>query len=379
MSATSREQQQAIDELRGVVRGFVDRASRAEARRVLDGGSYDPAVWATMADQLGLQGLTIPEEYGGAGAGWREAVVVLEEMGRTLLPSAYLATTVLASTTVAAAKDDDLAAELLPRLASGEATAALAVLEQDGHWDLTATRVSARKNAGGYRLDGTKIFVVDGHLADVLLVSARSELGVCLFVVAADSAGLTRTALPVLDPTRPLARLEFDGAAARLLGAEGHADAVLAHTFDRAILAVAAEALGGADYCMEMSLEYAQNRVAFGRPIGGFQAIKHKLADLYLEIEFARSAVHRAAEAADVDQTKLPELASLALPHCVETFALAATETIHLHGGIGFTWEHDAHLCFRRAKSSQLLFGDATFHRERIAAQLLGDRAADPL
>ena len=154
---------------------------------------------------------------------------------------------------------------------------------------------------------------------------------------------------------------------------------MLNRTFDRAALAVAADALGGADRCLEMALAYAKERVAFGRPIGGFQAVKHKFADLYLEVEFARSAVEHAAQAADTDTEQAPVLASLALAQCVDTYALVATETIHLHGGIGFTWEHDAQLFFRRAKSAQLLFGDSTFHRERIAARLLDaeTRSAD--
>jgi alkylation response protein AidB-like acyl-CoA dehydrogenase len=375
MTSLTPDRQEAVEELHAIVRRFVaDHDGVGQARRMLDGGEYDEATWSTMAEQLGLPGLTFAEEYDGAGAGWPEATAVLYELGRAVLPSAYLATTVLAGTAIAHSKDDALQRELLPVLARGERTAALAVLEGSGSWDLGRIGLTATSDGDGYRLDGTKLFVVDGHLADLVVVAGRSELGLSLFVVDGGSAGLTRTPMPTLDPTRPLARLEFTGVSARLLGVDGQAEAVLEATFDRAVLAIAAEALGGADRCMEMTMGYVRDRVAFGRPIGGFQAVKHKLVDLYLEIEFARAAVEAAAAAAESEPDMFPVYASVALAQAMETFALVATETIHLHGGIGFTWEHDAQLFFRRAKSSQLMFGDATFHRERIAGRLLDDR-----
>jgi alkylation response protein AidB-like acyl-CoA dehydrogenase len=353
MTSLTPDRQEAVEELHAIVRRFVaDHDGVGQARRMLDGGEYDEATWSTMAEQLGLPGLTFAEEYDGAGAGWPEATAVLYELGRAVLPSAYLATTVLAGTAIAHSKDDALQRELLPVLARGERTAALAVLEGSGSWDLGRIGLTATSDGDGYRLDGTKLFVVDGHLADLVVVAGRSELGLSLFVVDGGSAGLTRTPMPTLDPTRPLARLEFTGVSARLLGVD----------------------VGGADRCMEMTMGYVRDRVAFGRPIGGFQAVKHKLVDLYLEIEFARAAVEAAAAAAESEPDMFPVYASVALAQAMETFALVATETIHLHGGIGFTWEHDAQLFFRRAKSSQLMFGDATFHRERIAGRLLDDR-----
>lgn len=380
MSTTLTEPQEALAELRDLVRRFVtDRAPLSEARRVLDGGGYNPQIWSIMSDQLGLPGLTIPEEHGGAGAGWREAAVVCEELGRAVLPSAYLASVVLAGSAIAEANDVDASLTLLPRVASGQLTATLAVLEHDGRRDTTGFDLTATRSTDGFVLDGEKLFVLDGNSADLIVVAGCTELGATLFLVDAAAAGLVRTALPTLDPTRPQARVSFAGVPARLLGPEGAAESVLNRTFDRAALAVAADALGGADRCLEMALGYAKERVAFGRPIGGFQAVKHKFADLYLEVEFARAAVEHAAHAADTDTEQAPVLASLALAQCVDTYALVATETIHLHGGIGFTWEHDAQLFFRRAKSAQLLFGDSTFHRERIAARLLDaeTRSAD--
>jgi alkylation response protein AidB-like acyl-CoA dehydrogenase len=366
-----------VEELRGTLRRFLAaRAPMAQVRRVIETGQgYDASAWATMSDQLGLAGLPFPEELGGAGASWQELAVVLEELGRALLPSPYLATVVLAGTAISASGDLVARKELLPGIAAGQTTAAVAILEDDGHWDADRIRLWAVRTRDGYRLDGHKTFVLDGHTADLVIVAARTERGVSLFAVDGDSPGLRRTALRTLDQTRPQARLEFAGVPGRLIGPEGGAEPVLAKTFDLALVAVAAEALGGAERCLEMSLAYAKERIAFGRPIGAFQAIKHKLADLYLELEFARSAVEQAALAAARDSHDLPLLASLAAAHCAQTYALIATENIHIHGGIGFTWEHDAHLFFKRATSTQSLFGDATFHRERIAAQLLGDGA----
>jgi alkylation response protein AidB-like acyl-CoA dehydrogenase len=361
---------QELDELRGVVRRFVaDRSPLAEVRRVIETlRGYDGGVWSTMAGQLGLAGLTIAEEFGGSGAGARELAVVAEELGRALLPSPYLASVVLATTAIAESGDADAQKELLPRLSTGDTTAALAVLSDGGRWDAPGAGLTAVRGEDGYRLDGVATFVLDGHLADVVVAAAQTEHGVSLFTVDAGAPGLRRAALPTLDLTRPQARLDFTAVPGRLLGGPGQAGPVLDRTFELALVAVAADALGGVRRCLEMSLAYAKDRVAFGRPIGGFQAVKHKLVDLHLEVEFARVAVAAAAAADGADRRRM---ASLALAHTVSTYALVATENIHLHGGIGFTWEHDAQLFFKRAKSSQLLFGDAAFHRERVAAELL--------
>lgn len=371
MTTLSVERHDGLAELRDVVRRFIaDRDGVGQARRALEGHPYDAVTWTTMADQLGLPGLMMPEEHGGAGAGWPEMAVVLEEMGRAVLPSAYLAT-VLATSAISAVDDPVLHAELLPALASGRTTAALAVLEDDARWDVGGVRLAASRDGAGHLLDGTKSFVLDGHTADVIVVAARSDAGPSLFLVDGDSPGLTRTPTRGLDPTLPHARLEFSSVPARLLGTEGQGARLLRHTFDAAVLAAAALALGGADRCLELSLAYARERVAFGRPIGGFQAVKHKLADLYLEVEFARAAVEAAAEGAEADPGSLSTLASIALAQAAETYAVVATETVHLHGGVGFTWEHDAQLFFRRAKSLQVLFGDAALHLERVAVDLI--------
>jgi alkylation response protein AidB-like acyl-CoA dehydrogenase len=379
MTSVVDDRQEAVDELRGTLRRYLERhGSLTEARRLLEGQGYSAPIWSTMSEQLGLQGLLMAEKYDGAEAGWSAAAAVMEEMGRSLLPSAYLASVILAATAVEQSKDEELGVMLLPAIASGETTAALAVLESDGRWDPQSMGLTATRGEGGYLLNGRKSFVLDGQVADVLVVAGHTELGPSLFVVEAGAPGLVRTPLPTLDPTRPQASLDFEDVVGRLLGAEGQAGAVLAYTYDRALLAIAADALGGADRCLELSLAYARERVAFGRPIGAFQTIKHKLSDLYLEIEFARAAVERAARAADDDLEQFPLLASLAMAHCVETYALVATETIHIHGGIGFTWEHDAQLFFRRAQSSQVMFGHPAAHRERIAGFLLDNDPSLP-
>jgi alkylation response protein AidB-like acyl-CoA dehydrogenase len=362
-----------LAELRETVRRFLDdRSPLAEVRRVMETpAGYDSDVWSTMAGQLGLTGLAMAEEFGGAGAGWSELAVVVEEMGRALLPTPFLASVVLAATAIAASGDAAAQKDLLPRIAAGEITATLAVLPDSGRWDAPGAGLTAVRGDDGYQLDGYATFVLDGHRADVIVAVARTGPGLSLFTVDGAAPGLLRTALPTLDRTRPLAELEFTQVPARLLGTERQAAPVVARTYDVALVAAAADALGGARRCLEMALDYAQERIAFGRPIGGFQAVKHKLVDLLLEVEFARTAVAQAALAASRDSADLRLLAGLAMAQCAQTYALVATENIHLHGGIGFTWEHDAQLFFKRAKSSQLLFGDATFHRDRVATELL--------
>jgi alkylation response protein AidB-like acyl-CoA dehydrogenase len=228
---------------------------------------------------------------------------------------------------------------------------------------------------GGWRLDGTKMFVLDGHIADLVVVAARrpgsvGTEGVSLFAVRGAAEGLTRTPLATMDQTRKLARLDFVGVRADLLGEEGAGWAPLSRTLDQAAVCLSAEMVGGAQRCLDMSVEYAKARVQFGRPIGSFQAIKHKCADMLLEVESARSAVAYAGGAAADDDGELPVAASLAKAYCSDAYSHAAAENIQIHGGIGFTWEHDAHLYFKRAKSSEILLGDATFHRELVAQRV---------
>jgi alkylation response protein AidB-like acyl-CoA dehydrogenase len=225
----------------------------------------------------------------------------------------------------------------------------------------------ARPDGDGWVLDGIKSFVLDGHVADLVLVVARTGTGLSLFSVEGGATGLTRAWLPTLDQTRRLTRLEFAGVRARLIGAEGAAGDMLVTTLDQAAVALAAEQLGGAQRVLEMSVDHAKVRHQFGRPIGSFQAIKHRCADMLIGVESSRSAVLYAAATADSDPSRLPAVASLAKAYCSDAYFTAAAENIQIHGGIGFTWEHDAHLYFKRATSSRLFLGDSAYHRERFA------------
>jgi alkylation response protein AidB-like acyl-CoA dehydrogenase len=363
-------------ELRRGLRRFLDDKSPAsEVRRLMqteDG--FDPTVWTQMAQQLGLQGLAIPEEYGGSGYGPVEQLIVLEEMGRALLCAPYFSTAVLAANALLQCGDEAAQKDLLPGIAEGTTIATLAVPEDDGAWSTESLQTRASRAGEGYTLTGRKSFVVDGHIADLLLVVAQADGGPSLFAVEGAAAGLSRRLLETVDMTRKQAVVELDGTPARLLGAEGTAADVVERTVQLAVVALAAEQVGGAQRCLEMSVDYAKLRHQFGRPIGGFQAIKHKCADMLLEVESAKSAAYYAAWAAEEGSDELPLVASLAKAYCSEAYFHTAAENIQIHGGIGFTWEHDAHLYYRRAKSTEMMLGSPSHHRE-VAATYLIDRA----
>ena len=360
------------EELRRTVRAFLeDKSPSAEVRRLMETTEgYDPALWEQMGSQLGLQGLAIPEEYGGSGYSYVELIVVLEEMGRALLAAPYFSTVALAANAILHSGDDAAKKELLGGIASGETIATLAMTEDNGRWDAEGITATATKAGDGYTIDGHKMFVLDGHTANLIIVAAKTGDSISLFTVAGDADGLTRTPLATMDQTRKQARLEFSGTPAKLLGTEGEGWPVLSRVLDLAAVALAAEQVGGAQRCLDMSVEYAKERVQFGRPIGSFQAIKHKCADMLLEVESAKSAAYYAGWAAAELNDELPTVASLAKAYCSDAYFHAAAENIQIHGGIGFTWEHDAHLYFKRAKSSQLLLGDPTYHRELLAQRI---------
>ena len=360
------------EELRKTVRAFLENKSPESAVReqmeTEDG--YDAAVWSQMGEQMGLQGLAIPEEFGGSGYSFVELGIVLEEMGRSLLCAPYFSTAVLAANALLHSGDEAAKKAHLPGIASGETVATLAFTEPSGKWDEAGITMEATASGDGYTLDGTKMFVLDGHTADLIIVAARTAKGVSLFTVAGDAAGLTRTALSTMDQTRKQAKLEFAGTPATLLGTEGDGWKVLSTVLDLAAVALAAEQVGGAQKVLEMAVEYAKVRVQFGRPIGSFQAIKHKCADMLLEVESAKSAAYYGMWCAAEMNDELPSVASLAKAYCSEAYFHATAENIQIHGGIGFTWEHPAHLYFKRAKSSELLFGDPTYHRELLAQRI---------
>jgi alkylation response protein AidB-like acyl-CoA dehydrogenase len=366
--AFSEEQEQ----LRQSVRRFLaDKSPMSEVRRLMGTQpGYDPAVWAQLAEQLGLLGLAIPEEYGGSGFGFAEVAVVLEEMGRTLFCGPYFSTAALATAAILSAADERHKKQLLPDIAGGRVIAALAVAEDDGRWDAASVRLHAIPADGRYLLTGHKAYVLDGDIADLLIVVGRIGGELAFFAVDGDTEGLVRTPLPTLDMTRPQSRLEFADTPGRLIGDSQIARRALARTLDLAAVGLSAEMAGGAQQCLDMSVNYAKTRVQFGRPIGSFQAIKHKCANMLMEVESARTAAHYAARAAAADSGELAAVASLAKAYCSEAYFHAAGENIQIHGGIGFTWEHDAHLYFKRAKSSELLFGDPAYHRELLAQRI---------
>jgi alkylation response protein AidB-like acyl-CoA dehydrogenase len=291
-------------------------------------------------------------------------------MGVALLCAPYFATIALGANALLSCGDEEAKKDLLPGIAAGTTIATLALTEDSGRWSTDAVTLAASETGGEWRLDGHKMFVIDGHNADLLLVAARTSSGVSLFAVDPGASGVTRTPLATMDQTRKQARIEFVATPARLVGAEGGADRVLSRTLDLAAVALAAEQVGGAQRCLDMSVDYAKNRIQFGRPIGSFQAIKHKCADMLMDVESAKSAAYYAGWAAAEDSEELPVVASLAKSYCSEAYFHAAGENIQIHGGIGFTWEHDAHLYFKRAKSSELLLGDPSYHRELLARRI---------
>ena len=360
------------DELRRMVNKFLqEKSPETEVRRLMETTEgYDPAVWSQMAEQLGLQALTIPEEFGGAGFSYVELIVVLEEMGAALLCAPYFSTVALAANALLTSDDDAAKAKYLPGIASGETIATLAITEDSGRWEIDAIELPATKAGDGWQLNGAKNYVIDGLTASLLLVAARTDAGISLFAVDSDAAGLSRTSLSTMDQTRKQARVEFASTPATLIGSDGSAAAGLGKTLQLAAVALAAEQVGGAQRCLDNAVEYAKVRIQFGRPIGSFQAIKHKCADMLLEVESAKSAAYYAGWAAAEDNEELPVVASLAKSYCSEAYFHAAGENIQIHGGIGFTWEHHAHLYFKRAKSSEILLGEPAYHRELLAQQL---------
>ncbi len=271
-------------------------------------------------------------------------------MGAALLCAPFFSTVALGANALLTSGDKSVQEDLLPGIASGETIATLAFTEDTGRWDAEGVTLSAQRSGDRWTLDGHKSFVLDGHTADLVLVVGRSSAGLSLFAVQGDATGLTRTPLATMDQTRKQARLEFGAVEARLVGSEGAAEPGLMKTLDLAAVALAAEQVGGAQRCLDTSVEYAKTRIQFGRPIGSFQAIKHKCADMLLEVESAKSAAYYAGWAAAEDSDELPVVASLAKSYCSEAYFHAAAEMIQIHGGIGFTWEHPAHLYFKRGE-----------------------------
>jgi alkylation response protein AidB-like acyl-CoA dehydrogenase len=360
------------DELRQTVRRFLDNEStEAAVRKLMETESgYDARTWQRIASELSLVGLVIPEKYGGAGLGPVEMAIVFEEMGRVLYCGPFLASAALAASLVRDAATEAEKAKLLPDIASGKTIATLAIAEESGKWDADSIAMRAKRNGSNWRLDGIKNYVLDGQTASAILVAARADKGLALFRVDVNAAGLERASLPTLDLTRKLARLAFKKTPATRIS-DQDIRAALERTLTFGVAMLASEQVGGAQRCLEMSTEYARTRLQFGRPIGSFQAIKHKCADMLVETEFARSAAYHAAfELAAGDPAEANEAAQIAKSYCAEAFFKAAADNIQIHGGMGFTWEHPAHLYFKRARAGIVMFGEPSEYRQRLAASL---------
>ncbi|MFM8599602.1 MAG: acyl-CoA dehydrogenase family protein [Mycobacterium sp.] len=341
------------------------RSGEAEVRRQMAGDAgYDPDLWAELAG-MGLLGLIIPEEYGGSGAGATELSVVAEQMGRALLCAPYLSTAVLTPYLLAALDDAAESRAVLPRIASGELIATVAFAEAGSTRPPAEPATVASHDAGGWRLTGEKTYVLDAAIADLVYVAAQSGSGTAVFAVERVAPGLTVTPLETLDQTRRQGRLTLADTPARLIGAaDGGADA-LAVALDRAAVALVAEQAGGALHATQMAVDYARTRHQFGRAIGSFQAVKHMCVDMLLEAQSALSAARHVAAAFDAaEPDRLADLA-LAQSYCSDAFVFVAATTIQAHGGIGFTWEHPAHLYLRRARTNAQIFGSPAWHRER--------------
>jgi alkylation response protein AidB-like acyl-CoA dehydrogenase len=357
-------------EIRNLARAFLaDRAPLARTRQFIDVG-FDSNAWRMLGKQLGLQGLALPEEYGGTGLGPVELAVVLEEMGRVLYSGPYFSSIVLAAHVLLTAGSAGQRTAHLPALADGSAIAALAFAEPGGRWDGAKAATTWRGQDGRYLLSCTKTLVINGADSDLLIVTAAKSGGpasaLTFYLVRPGTPGTAVRRLPSFDQTRGLAAIELVDAEGELLGEPGGAGPPLATTLRRAAILLAAEQAGAARRCLEMSVEYAGMRTQFGRAIGSFQAVKHRCADMLLDVETAASAVSLAlAElTAGLD---VSEAASLARAHCSDVFTRVATGTVHVHGGMGFTWEHDAHLYLKRAKSSEQILGSPAEHRELLA------------
>jgi len=364
--------------LRASARQFLEQECSPDLVRRLseDPLGYSPEIWQKMA-QLGWMGLALPEKYGGSGLSFVDLTILLEEMGRVLLPEPFFASIVLGGLTVLEAGSEAQKQQMLPRIARGEVKTSLALLEADGRYDPRGIGLRASIRGTRAMLNGSKLFVADAHVADYVICVARTrggrnpESGISLFLVDMKAPGVACIPLVGIDQTRRLCEVSFTRVSLPLdsmLGGRDTAWPVLLRALDKATVALCAEMVGGAERGLEMCVDYAKTRVQFGRQIGSFQAVKHKIADMKLLVENAKSVVYYAAWAVDTDAPEAARAASMAKAYCSDMFTRVTADAIQVHGGVGFTWDHNMHLYFKRAKSSEILLGDAAWHRERTAA-----------
>jgi alkylation response protein AidB-like acyl-CoA dehydrogenase len=357
-------------DLQASIRRFLAEFQPVSAARQLveSETGYDPVVWRKLAGQLGLQGLHLPERFGGSDGSDVELGIAFTELGRVMYAGPFLATVGLAANMLLISGDEVAMAEYLPQIADGSLIATAAMTEDTFSGLPAADAVTADRREASYQLTGALEYVLDGAVADLILVPASTPDSSSLFAVRAGDRGVRLTALGTVDGTRRYARLELAATPARLIGTPGAAAGALMDCLDLARIALAAEQVGGARACLDMAVGYAGQRVQFGRQIGSFQAIKHKCATMLLEVECAAAAAQYAAWSAATRQADLAAATAVAQSYCSDAFFHAAAQNVQIHGGIGFTWEHDAHLYFKRAKASQLLFGHPDYHREQLAS-----------
>jgi alkylation response protein AidB-like acyl-CoA dehydrogenase len=358
--------------LRELAQSFLARKADAPAVRAAmqTSAGYEESVWQEFA-HLGLCGLGVPARYGGADCGPVEIAIVMRELGRRLAPLPFFSTVALAQTVVLQSGDHVACERLLPDLAAGQRRAAVALVEPAWKWDPTAVQSTATRHRGQWRISGKKMFVVDGASADIILLAARDSSDITMFEVGADAAGLTRTALTGIDQTRRLASIELRDTPAHRVGETGAAIDIVGRALTLANVYLAAESVGATEHVLACAIDYAKTRIQFGRPIGSFQAIKHKCADMHVDYETSRSTMeHAVLSAAHGAAEEARAASTIAAAVCHDAFLQCAAENIQVHGGIGFTWEHDAHLYYKRAQANRLLLGDDVYHRQSLAASL---------
>ena len=362
--------------LKTAARDFLDKECPKSLVRDMmeDETGYSPELWKTIAD-LGWLGLTFPEEYGGTDSSFLDLAVLLEECGRALLPGPFLSTVVLAGHPIMAAGNEQQKQQFIPKIVNGEMIMTLAFMEESASLEAMDVKVTAIPSGDNYIINGTKLFVPDAHVADYLLCvtrtgdSSNSEEGITLFLVDAKSEGIQIEVLKTMTGEK-LCEVIFNDVSVpgqNMLGELNQGWPVMKRLMDEAAVATCAWMIGGSRWALETSIEYAKERIAFGRPIGSFQAIQHKLANMALEVEGATSIMYYAAWAISENDPDITLAASMAKAWCNETYKHATYDGIQIHGGIGFTWDHDMHLYFKRAKASEVAFGDLYYHRERVA------------
>ena len=362
--------------LRSTARKFFENECGSDTvRRLMETPEgISPDLWTKLAEQ-GWLGLVYPEAYDGMGLGLVDLVVLMEEMGRAVVPGPYFSAVLLGGLAIVEAGSEAQKKEWLPKIAAGDRRVALAWMEPSAQLGPAGVTLTAVEKGGTYTLSGTKLFVHDAHTADALVVVARTRPGagadgVSLFLLPKGTKGLEVTLLPTMDQTRKLCEVALSDVTIgpdALLGAAGAGWAPLARVLDRATVALCAEMCGGAQKVLDMTVEYAKIRQAFGRPIGSYQGVKHRAADMLVDVENSKSITYYAAWALDEGSPEAPLAVSMAKAYVSDAFRRVSAAGIQLHGGIGFTWEHDLHLYFKRAKGSEFTFGDATHHRERVA------------